>query len=73
MVHVTCARLITGVLFAAALFAPTSAKRPFNRRSDLQDVPPAADSGYEVPLVGSQTCATAASCKYICLVAAERL
>jgi hypothetical protein len=62
MVLLTCARLITGVALAASLFAPTSAMRPFHRPRSL-DVPPVSESGYLVPLVGSQTCATAGNCK----------
>jgi hypothetical protein len=70
MYHLTYAPMLRLmiVLLAASLFTSTLAKHPSNRRSDLQNVPPVSDSGYEVPLTGSQTCVTAANCKLPVLV-----
>lgn len=62
MVHLTFAPFLVSFLCIASLWAPASAKRPFNRRSDFDAVPSVSDSGYEVPLDGSETCASAANC-----------
>jgi hypothetical protein len=65
MGHLTFVSLLASFLCIASLWTPMSAKRPFNRRSDLEGVPSVSDSGYEVPLVGSETCESAASCMLI--------
>jgi hypothetical protein len=65
MIDLTSVPLLASFLCIASLWTPMSAKRPFNRRSDLEGVPPVSDSCYEVPLVGSETCALAANCMLI--------
>ena len=63
MLQLNLVPLMATILCGASLLISVSAKRPFNHRSDLEDMPPVSELGYEVPLVGSKTCVAESSCK----------